>query len=186
MNRGTTGVYFLSQKSETYLYFLELHYGLWQCRTNSYIWIQLFPETLNSWNLLSSFIKSFFYPKCIKQKVYGIFNMNPNPQWYTQSSWSKIFHSFTCWPLFHISISIISPICSCKENQSETVEHYLLWCPIYSLKISELFKKLRLIITLLTFNSPTYTCNLLWFGNPCYDFYSNNKLLSCQFVLLVP
>ena len=40
--------------------------------------------------------------------------------------------------------------CSCPNNESETVEHYLLHCPSYSLIRSELFEKLRQIIEYMT------------------------------------
>ena len=42
---------------------------------------------------------------------------------------------------------------------------------------SELFAKLRMFIRLLTLTSSSYTCNLLRFGNPNYDFYTNKKIL---------
>ena len=62
-----------------------------------------------------------------------------------------------------------SKYCSCRDNLPETVEHYLLHCPIYSLLRRELFGNLRLIVSLLTLTSSACTCNLLLYGNPCYD-----------------
>ena len=67
-----------------------------------------------------------------------------------------------------------SKYCSCRDNLPETVEHYLLRCPIYSLLRRELFGNLRLIVSLLTLTSSAYTCNLLLYGNPCYDFPTND------------
>ena len=66
---------------------------------------------------------------------------------------------------------------SCSCGKPETVEHYPLHCPNYTLIRSELFANLRTFISLLTLTSSSYTCNLLLFGNPNYDFYTNKKIL---------
>ena len=70
--------------------------------------------------------------------------------------------------------NISSKYCSCRDNLPETVEHYLLHCPICSLLRRELFGNLRLIVSL---SSSAYTCNLLLYGNPCYDFHTNKNIL---------
>ena len=46
--------------------------------------------------------------------------------------------------------------CSCQNNKPETVEHYLLHCSTYSHIRSELFQKLRQIISLVTFVFSSY------------------------------
>ena len=79
----------------------------------------------------------------------------------------------------------ISKFYSCQDNLSETVEHYLLHCPIYSLIRSELFGKLRLIISLLTLTSSSYTCNLLLYGNPSYDFHTNRKIVELAISFII-
>ena len=70
-----------------------------------------------------------------------------------------------------------SKYCSCRDNLPETVEHYLLHCPIYSLLRRELFGNLRLIVSLLTLTSSADTRNLLLYGNPCYDFHTNKNTI---------
>ena len=84
-----------------------------------------------------------------------------------------------------------SKYCSCRDNLPETVEHYLLHCPIYSLLRRELFGKLRLVVSLLTLTSSAYTCNLLSYGNPCFrmvtlatTFIPIKKFLNLQLALL--
>ena len=78
-----------------------------------------------------------------------------------------------------------SKYCSCRDNLPETVEHYLLHCPIYSLLRRELFGNLRLNVSLLTFTSSTYTCNLLLYGNPCYDFHTNKNILELTISFII-
>ena len=70
-----------------------------------------------------------------------------------------------------------SKSCSVCNNKPETTEHYLLHCPIYHHIRSELFEKLKQLISLPTLISTSYTCNLLLFGNSRYDFYTNRKIL---------
>ena len=67
-----------------------------------------------------------------------------------------------------------SKLCLC-QNESENVEHYLLHCPVFSHLRSELFEKLRRLISLPTLISSSYTCNLLLYGNPKYDDCTNRK-----------
>ena len=56
----------------------------------------------------------------------------------------------------------ITQFYSCQNNKPETVEHYLLHCPTYSHIRSELFEKLRQIISLLVLvSSFPYTSNML-------------------------
>ena len=86
------------------------------------------------------------------------FNVNPNP-------------------IYGIHDPIGLKYLSQCQNESGTVEHYLLYCPVFSSLRLELFVKLRRIISLLTFISPNYTCNLLLYGNPKYDDYNNRKII---------
>ena len=64
----------------------------------------------------------------------------------------------------------ITQFCSCQNNKPETVEHYLLHCPTYSYIRYEFFEKLRLIISLLTFVSSSYTITCFLYGNTCHEF----------------
>ena len=81
-------------------------------------------------------------------------------------------------------------ICTSSITISETL--LLVLVPVGSLKLSNttyfialttrlirsaLFAKLRTFISLLTLTSSSYTCNLLLFGNPNFDFYTNKKIL---------
>ena len=75
--------------------------------------------------------------------------------------------------------------CSCANNVSETIEHYLLYCPNYSLIRSELFEKLRLIISLLISTSTSYTCDLLFYGDSSLSFLTNKKNLQLALLFQV-
>ena len=70
-----------------------------------------------------------------------------------------------------------SLLCSCQTNQPEHVEHFLLHCPNYLSLRSELFHHLSEIISLVTFISPSYTCDLLLYGNSNYDTLTNKSIL---------
>ena len=59
--------------------------------------------------------------------------------------------------------------CSCRDNLPETVEHYILHCPIYSLLRRELLGKLRLIVSLLTLTSSAYSPRVLAFNPDIID-----------------
>ena len=78
-----------------------------------------------------------------------------------------------------------STSCSCSNNTPETIEHYLLHCPLYHLIRSELFEKLRQIISLITLISPSYTSNLLLFGNSSFDFHTNRKILELTISFII-
>ena len=61
-------------------------------------------------------------------------------------------------------------VCSCSQNMPETVEHFLIFCPRYNLIRSQLFEKLKKVISLITLISPSYTTNLFLYGNSTVDF----------------
>ena len=45
--------------------------------------------------------------------------------------------------------------------------------------------KLWLIVSLLTLTSSAYTCNLLLYGNPSYDFHTNKKILELTISFII-
>ena len=78
-----------------------------------------------------------------------------------------------------------SIFCSCSKGVPESTEHYLLHCPKYHRIRSELFENLRQIISLVTLISPSYTCNLLLFGNYTYDVITNRKILDLTLSFII-
>ena len=111
----------------------------------------------------------------------GFFNVTPNPIYGIHNPVGLKYLTHLRVGLSHLRAhkhqynfsDISSKYCSCRDNLPETVEHYLLHCPIYSLLRRELFGKLRLIVSPLTITSSAYTCNLLLYGNPCHDFHGD-------------
>ena len=77
-------------------------------------------------------------------------------------------------------------ICSCSQNTPETVEHFLVFCPQYNLIRSQLFEKLKKVISLVTLFSPSYTTNLFLYGNsiPALTFTLINRLSNTRSILL--
>ena len=144
-----------------------------------------FPDTSNSWNLLSSFIKNSPTLEIFKKRYMEFFDTSPNPIYgihnpialkYITRLRVGLSHlrSHKYWHNFR---DTTSKFCSCSINIPETTEHYLLQCPLFNLIRSELFENLSQIISLITFISPSYTCNLLLFGNSSYCVAINRKIL---------
>ena len=142
-----------------------------------------FPDTSNSWNHFSTLIKCSPTLNVFKKRYMEFFNDAPNPIYGIHNPVGIKYLTRLRVGLSHLRIhkfhhnfgDTTSGSCSC--GKPETVEHYLLHCPNYTLIRSELFAKLRTFISLLTLTSSSYTCNLLLFGNPNYDFYTNKKIL---------
>ena len=144
-----------------------------------------FPDTSYSWKLLSSFIKLSPSLNIFKKRYMEFFNVSPNPIYGIHNPIALKYLTRLRVGLSHLRYhkyrhnfsDTTSKFCSCSKNTPETVEHYLLHCPLYHLIRSELFENLRQIISFITLISPSYTCNLLLFGNSSYDFATNRKIL---------
>ena len=96
------------------------------------------------------------------------FNINPNPIYGIHNPIGLKYLTRLRVDLSHLRAhkyqhnvcDTTSNSCSCSINMSETVEHYLLYCPVCDHIRSELFGKLRQVISIITLISPSYTCNL--------------------------
>lgn len=71
----------------------------------------------------------------------------------------------------------INPSCVCGTNSRETVEHFILHCPIYLTYRCILFDNLRQTISVLPFKS-SFLVKVLLYGTEQLDSVSNNKILS--------
>ena len=99
------------------------------------------PDTLNSWNHLSSFIKSSTSLNVFKKRLMEFFNVTPNPIYGIHNPVGLKYLTRLRVGLSHLRAhkhqynfsDTSSKYCSCRDNLPETVEHYLLHCPIYSL-----------------------------------------------------
>ena len=144
-----------------------------------------FPDTSNSWNYLSSFIKSSPTLNVFKKRYMEFFNVTPNPIYGIHDPVGLKYLTRLRVGLSHLHShkyhhnfrDTVTQFCSFCNNDAETVEHYLLYCPNYSLIRSELFGKLRQLISLVTLISPSYTCKLLLYGNSCYQFFTNKNIV---------
>ena len=144
-----------------------------------------FPDTSNSWNYLSNFIKCAPFLNVFKKRFMEFFGVVPNSIYGIHNPTGLKYLTRVRVGLSHLRAQkyehkfsdTTSPFCSCSTNKPETVEHYLLFCPLYSAMRSELLGKLRMIISLVSLTSPSYTSNLLLYGNPCYDNRTNQRIL---------
>ena len=152
-----------------------------------------FPDTSNSWSHLSSFIKTSPSLYVFQKRYMDLFNVTPNPIYGIHNPVGLKYLTRLRVGLSHLRAhtyqhnfrGTITKYCSCQNNESETVEHYLLHCPRYSLIGSKLFGTLWLIISLLTFTSPYYTCNLLLYGDPSYDFQTNKTIIEITICYII-
>ena len=95
-----------------------------------------FPDTSNSWNHLSSFIKSSPSLNIFKKRYMEFFNVTPNPIYSIHNPIGLKYLTRLRVGLSHLRAhkyhhnfsDTTSKFCSCQDNQSETVEHYLLSC----------------------------------------------------------
>ena len=152
-----------------------------------------FPDSSNSWNLLSTFIKSSPSLDVFKKRYMEFFSIAPSPVFGIHNPQGLKYLTRLRVGLSHLRShkylhsfrDTNSPFCSCVNNEHETVEHYLLYCPLYLHLRSELFGKLRLLISLLILTTPLRTCNLLLYGDPCLDFHTNKKILELTICYII-
>ena len=62
-----------------------------------------------------------------------------------------------------------NPNCVCESSENETVEHYLLYCPNYMISTRHFFLTLRKYISLVSLTNAKFTCDLLLYGDPIYN-----------------
>lgn len=164
---------------------LRFHREQWiNTRTLKYRY-SYFPNAINSWSQLSSFIKSSATVEQFKNRYIKFFKIRPNhlygivdPIGTSLLTRLRLGHSHLRDHKFsHNYSDTLDPLCGhCKVN--ETTEHFLLHCPVYNASRAALFETLKSHVSLLLLTSYNFTCNLLLYG------YSNNKWESNKSILL--
>ena len=152
-----------------------------------------FPDISNPWNYLSSLIKNAPTLNVFKKRYMEFFIVTPKPIYGIHNPVGIKYFTRLRVGLSHLRAhkyqhnfaDTTTQCCSCANNVSETIEHYLLYCPNYSLIRSELFEKLRLIISLLILTSTSYTCDLLLYGDSNLSFLTNKNLLQSTISFIV-
>ena len=69
--------------------------------------------------------------------------------------------------------------CVCDNKSIESIEHYLLCCPLYCPMCEQLFTDLNNEISIIPFHKTFLTC-LLLYGNESFSAYTNNFILKCS------
>ena len=80
---------------------------------------------------------------------------------------------------YHNFHDTLDPLCSCRLNSIESVEHFLLHCPNYSTYRCYLFDDLRQKEILILPFSCSYLVQILLLGNNKFNFATNKEILSC-------
>ena len=73
----------------------------------------------------------------------------------------------------------LDPLCSCRSNSIESVEHLPLHCPNYSTYRCYLFDNLRQKEILILPYSGSFLVQILIFGNDEFNFSCNKEIISC-------
>ena len=152
-----------------------------------------FTDTSNCWNYLSSLIKNASTLNVFKKRYMEFFIVMPKPIYGIQNPVGIKYLTRLRVGLSHLRahkyqhnfVDTTTQCCSCANNVSETIEHYLLYCPNYSLIRSELFEKLRLFISLLILTSTSYTCDLVLYGDSSLSFLTNKIFLQSTISFIV-
>ena len=79
----------------------------------------------------------------------------------------------------------LNPLCFCRTNSIESVEHFLLHCPIYATYRCTLFNSLRQSEICILPYSNTHLVRILLFGNEKFNSTSNNKILSSVIIFIL-
>ena len=79
----------------------------------------------------------------------------------------------------------LHPNCPCGNNEKETVEHYLLYCPDYAAPRQHLFDSLRKSTNLVTFVNTKYICDLLLYGDSKYTWNTNKEILKATIKFVI-
>ena len=77
------------------------------------------------------------------------------------------------------------PFCLCRTNSIETVEHYLLHCPVYTDQRLILFNSLRDKSIYITPYSTNYTTLFLLYGDDSNSKVINKIILSCTIEYII-
>jgi hypothetical protein len=144
-----------------------------------------FPHCINSWNHLSSFIKTSPSINIFKKRFMAFFGVIPNPVYGILNPLGLKYLTRLRVGLSHLRVhkfhhnfsDTIHPFCSCNEVDVESIEHYLLHCPNYLIFRSVLFENLRKSISLVSLINSKFTCDLLLFGNHSYDVNTNRMII---------
>ena len=79
-----------------------------------------------------------------------------------------------------------NPNCLCDLNESETVEHFFLFCPNYCSPRKHFFNSLSDHISLVSFVNAKKTCDLLLYGDKNLNWNTNREIIKAtiEFILM--
>ena len=79
----------------------------------------------------------------------------------------------------------LHPICSCQNNEHETIEHFMLYCPAYRTHRAVVFEALSKSIGLVSLVNSKYVCKLLLYGDPKYSWNTNKMIIEATIEYLL-
>ena len=148
-------------------------------------YLHALPDTSNSWHFLSSFIKNAPSLNIFKKRYLEFFRVqsNPifgvnNPKGLKYLTRLRVGLSHLKYHKYHHNFNDTNTdACSCSDTEPETVEHFLLFCPLYNHLRNELFQRLTQFIGLVSLVSSNFTKHLLPYGYSEYDEQTNGCIL---------
>ena len=149
-----------------------------QCRT-TYHQNSFFPSCVRLWNNLPRNIKESKSLSSFKNALSSYYNPSKvRSYYYTGSRRAQVLHArlrMRCSALQqHLFLRNIDPDPNCSNctlNQIESVEHYLLRCPKYTVLRTEMLNSLNL--------TEPITCQLLIYGDERESYDYNCHIFSC-------
>ena len=144
-----------------------------------------FPYCISQWNNLGSRIRNLPSIATFKCAILDFIHPNPTPMFKISRLSGFVFLARLRFGFSHLGehkfrhgfLDIVDPICSCRMNAVENIEHYLLHCSNFAYQRTVLFDDLRNIgINYCLFDSSTLS-RMLLFGNPKFSDNVNSGII---------
>ena len=137
-------------------------------------WNQLDPELQNSVSFLSFKHSLSLFIRPVASPIYSIHHIRGLKLLTRLRVGLSHLREHKFYHNFH---DTLDPLCSCRSNSIESVEHFLLHCPNYSTYRCYLFDDLRQKEILILPFSCSYLVQILLLGNNKFNFATNHTVV---------
>ena len=166
--------------------FRRRHRNIISTRTKKFQY-SFFPHCVNAWGKLSNFITGALTLSIFKSRYLQFFSVAPNSIFKIHNPDGLKFLTRLRMGLSHLKShkyrhnfkDTPDQFCVCDNKSIESVEHYLLCCPLYCPMREQLFTDLNNEISIIPFHK-TFLTRLLLYGNESFSAYTNNFILKCS------
>ena len=161
-------------------------------RTNKYKY-SFFPHCVNAWNNLSNFIKTSPSKNIFKKRYTEFFHVNASSIFGIHNPTGLKYLTRLRLGLSHLRVHKFKhnffdtpdPFCPCDGKTNESIDHYLLHCPMHFSSRRVLFDNLRNINGLNNFNDFLFTSELLLYGMNTLSDAANKQIILSTIKFLV-